>query len=53
MIEKILLALAIQLIEKIGPMLIDIIIKWLQELTQEQKVALLTGLSEALKKQVA
>ena len=50
MIEKILLGIAIELIKQAGPVIIKLILNWLESLSNEKKVAFMTSLQDGLKK---
>jgi hypothetical protein len=53
MFKEIFTQLLVQILMQVGPALIDIIIKWLQGLTDEQKVALLQSIAKELQKTTA
>lgn len=49
MIERILLGIAIDLIRQMGPVIIKLIMGWLESLSDEKKVAFMTSLQDGLK----
>ena len=51
--EALLTQLLFQLLEKAGPMLIEIIIKWLQGLNDEERKVALDGLVRAFSSRTA
>jgi len=53
MFEKLLAALLLQLIEKAGPILIEIILKWLQGLSDQERNVALDTLIQMMDKKAA